>query len=126
MRIGETAISKSGSVGKIVSYRNARDIDILIDGKYKRCGIQYGNFIRGRFGSSEQPKICGVGYIGVGSYKSKDGNGKHTDAYRKWHDMIERCYNPNSLKKRPTYEGVYVCDEWLNYQNFGIMKILYQ
>ena len=119
MRIGETAISKSGSVGKIVSYRNARDIDILIDGKYKRCGIQYGNFIRGRFGSSEQPKICGVGYIGVGSYKSKDGNGKHTDAYRKWHDMIERCYNPNSLKKRPTYEGVYVCDEWLNYQNFA-------
>ena len=67
MRIGETAISKSGSVGEIISYRNARDIDVLIDGNYKRCGIQYGNFIRGCFGSNEQPKICGVGYIGVGS-----------------------------------------------------------
>ena len=119
MRIGEIAINNNGNIGKIVAYRNARDIDILVDGKYIRNNIQYGNFIRGHFESQEQPKICGVGHIGIGEYKSKDENGKHTEAYRKWHDMLVRCYNQKSLKKRPTYETVYVCDEWLNFQNFA-------
>lgn len=119
MKIGETSVSKTGHIGEIIAYRTAKDIDIIIDEKYLREHIQYGNFKRGCFGSNLQPRICGVGCIGYGKFKSKDQDGKHTDAYRKWHDMLGRVYRENSLKKRPLYQAITVCDEWLNFQNFA-------
>ena len=118
-RIGEKAISLSGHIGEIIAYRSTRDIDVLIDGKYLREHIQYGNFKRGRFGSNFQPRICGVGFLGDGKYGSKNPDGSHTDAYRKWHDMLERVYRKEELQKRPLYQVVTVCDEWLNFQNFA-------
>ena len=33
--------------------------------------------------------------------------------------MIERCYNPYELNKKPTYIDCYVCEEWHNFQNFA-------
>ena len=33
--------------------------------------------------------------------------------------MLERCYCPYCLNKRPTYIDCYVCEEWHNLQNFG-------
>ena len=33
--------------------------------------------------------------------------------------MLGRCYNEYNLKRRPTYKGCEVCDEWLNFQNFA-------
>lgn len=33
--------------------------------------------------------------------------------------MIKRCYNQKCLLKDNTYRGCSVCDEWLNFQNFG-------
>lgn len=119
MRIGEKSVSKSGHTGEIVAYRTAKDIDVLIDGKYLREHIQYGNFKRGSFGSNLQPRICGVGYVGYGKYASKNPDGSHTDAYRKWHDMLCRIYREKELQKRPLYQVVSVCDEWLNFQNFA-------
>ena len=118
-RVGEKAISLSGHTGEIVVYRNADDIDVLIDGKYVRQHIQYGNFKRGRFGSHMQPRICCVGFIGEGIYTSKNPDGSHTDAYRKWHDMLGRVYRKTEWNKRPLYQVVTVCDEWLNFQNFA-------
>ena len=117
--IGEKSINKNGNVGIITNIKNSKDIDIIIDDTYVRKHIQYGNFIRGHFGSKNQPKICNVGYIGEGQYKSKDESGVHTEAYRKWHDMIERCYNPSAIKKRHLYKDVIVCEEWFNFQNFA-------
>lgn len=119
MKIGEKAISKTGHIGEIVAYRNSKDVDVLVDGKYLREHIQYGNFKRGGFGSRLQPRICGVGCIGYGEYVSKNPDGSHTDAYRKWHDMLGRVYNEKSRQKNPFYQVVTVCDEWLNFQNFA-------
>lgn len=62
--------------------------------------------------------VSGVGSIGVGRHKS-GSNGKHTDAYEKWQTMLLRCYNQNQIKRRPSYAGCFVCDEWLNFQNFA-------
>ena len=33
--------------------------------------------------------------------------------------MIERCYDPYRINKDIAYKDVYVCDEWLNFQNFA-------
>lgn len=39
-------------------------------------------------------------------------------SYDVWIGMINRCYNPKELKKRPTYKYCVVCDSWLKYTNF--------
>lgn len=38
--------------------------------------------------------------------------------YQKWHSMIKRCYSEVIHKKRPTYIGCTVCDEWLTFSGF--------
>lgn len=116
--IGEINISNTGHKGEIIVIKNAKDIDVLIDDAFMLKNIQYGNFIRGRFESPYQPSICNFGYIGVGKYKSKNGT-IHTPQYRKWHDMIERCYNKKLWVKHPSYKIISVCDEWRDYQNFA-------
>ena len=40
------------------------------------------------------------------------------DFYSKWLCMIQRCYSKSFKKRRPTYEGCRVCDEWLVFSNF--------
>lgn len=119
MYIGEKRISVTGHVGEIVAIHSYADIDVLIDGEFLREHIQYGNFERGRFGSKLQKRIAGVGCIGIGEYVSKNPDGSHTEAYRKWHDMLMRCYREKTLERNPLYKVVTVCDEWLNFQNFA-------
>ena len=38
--------------------------------------------------------------------------------YRRWGNMLKRCYSSASLKERPTYAKVSVCEEWLTFSNF--------
>ena len=49
-----------------------------------------------------------------------DADGKRTMCpyYRRWHNMLKRCYNTASLKKRPTYVGCTVCTPWLTFSGF--------
>lgn len=65
------------------------------------------------------PSIFGVGFIGIGEYKTSDNNGVNTKEYVVWRSMIARCYSSRELLKRPTYSDVTVCEEWHNFQNFA-------
>ena len=38
--------------------------------------------------------------------------------YRKWCDMLVRCYSKKEQKRNPNYIGCTVCDEWLTFSNF--------
>lgn len=38
--------------------------------------------------------------------------------YQKWLSMLQRCYCKIFQKRRPTYIGCYVCDEWMVFSNF--------
>lgn len=78
----------------------------------------YSNFKRGSIKCPYERRTYGVGYLGEGKHKPSK-NGKHVKVYLTWRDMLERCYSPKSLKRRPTYENCTVCDEWLCYQNFA-------
>jgi hypothetical protein len=62
--------------------------------------------------------VYDVGDIGAGRYRSRIGN-VHTPSYVKWIEMLRRCYSERQLRKDPNYFDCYVCDEWLNYQNFA-------
>ena len=64
------------------------------------------------------PNIYGVGFIGVGDYKSWK-NSVHTKAYKVWTSMLQRCYSKETQAKQPTYKGCSVNVEWHNFQNFA-------
>jgi len=38
--------------------------------------------------------------------------------YKKWADMISRCYSVKLQERCPTYKDCSVCDEWLLFSNF--------
>ena len=69
-------------------------------------------------GNKHLPSIYGIGYLGTGDYKAKI-NKKLTKEYNIWLQMLGRCYDKKCQEKNPTYKGVVVCEEWLNFQNFA-------
>lgn len=63
---------------------------------------------------SMKPVMCGIGYRG-----SEDIDCK-SDAYIRWHDMMNRCYNEKFHERQPQYKKCSVCEEWLNFSNFKV------
>ena len=51
-----------------------------------------------------------------------DANGKQGRCpyYQNWVGMVERCYSPAAINKRPTYIRCFVCEEWLAFSKFLI------
>lgn len=73
----------------------------------------------GSWKNPNQPSIYGVGFMGVGEYKSSH-KGISTRAYDKWNAMLQRCYDKNfSSYMQYGGKGVSVCEEWHNFQNFA-------
>lgn len=62
----------------------------------------------------------GVNDIPKGSSSYRDENNKQVahPFYRKWTNMLKRCYDQNYHQKRPTYLGCTVCDEWKSLSKF--------
>ena len=38
--------------------------------------------------------------------------------YKKWYDILTRCYSKIRLQKKPQYRGCSVCEEWKTFSNF--------
>lgn len=57
--------------------------------------------------------VYGIGHFGYGKYI------KGEKSYSRWSNMLKRCYSKEFHKENKSYIGCYVCDEWLNYQNFA-------
>lgn len=119
-RTGEENYNVYGTLMRIVEYKWANDIIVEFQDEHKtRVHTQYKCFKKGGVKNPYDRETFGVGYIGVGEYKSKDKNGKETKVYITWQNMLKRCYDPYYLNKRPTYIDCYVCNEWLCFQNFA-------
>ena len=56
--------------------------------------------------------------FGVGINDSTLVVGSNNAAYKRWIAMLHRCYCEKFLKSNPTYQGCYVCNEWLVFSNF--------
>ena len=120
-RLGETRLNKQGTPMKIIRYGRHDDIDIefLDEFHYIKEHQSYINFKNGSVKNPYDRTICGVGYIGVGEYKTGTDT-KHTEEYQNWTCMIRRCYDMNRKEKYPAYFGdCEVCEEWHNFQNFA-------
>jgi len=102
----------------IVEYIDARNIIVKFDGSGFLKKTNSSSFKKGSVKSPYCKSVSHMGYIGEGKYVPKV-NGKATKQYVSWQSMLERCYSPTFQKKRPTYIGCTVCEEWLNFQTFG-------
>lgn len=118
-RKGEKAYNNFGSIMIIHEYRNNKDIDIYFpEYNWIYKNNRYVNFKRGTVSCPYEPRVYSKGYIGEGSYSSRDINGK-LRIYDTWNNMLQRCYDEDHRYKNKSYHDCYVCDEWLNYQNFA-------
>lgn len=115
-RIGEERVMNCGMKAKIITYRNCGDMTIEFEDGYIIDSVQYTNFKRGIIKNPYAKIIKGVACIGETS--TVDINGKVLKSREVWGDMIKRCYDEKQLKRRPSYIGVTVCDEWKCYANF--------
>lgn len=118
-RIGEIGCNNFGSKMVIKEYRNNRDIDVYFpEYNWTFEHAKYCAFKKGNIKCPYEPRYYGVGYLGEGEYITTE-NGKKTDEYIIWHDMLNRCYDPKFHKMEPTYKGCKVEDYLLNFQNMG-------
>ena len=118
-RINEIGYNNNGERMIIVRYGGATDIDVQFDDGTIIKNRTYGDFKKGRIKNPMTPSVFGIGFIGVGDYKTSDGNGKNTKCHAVWSSMHQRCYDPKYHEKRPTYKNCKVCKEWNNYNEFG-------
>lgn len=118
-RVGYKNITKQGYEIEIIRYRNANDIDIIINDDHKTVikNRQYYQFKLGNINNPYHRSVLGVGMIGVGEYSARI-NGEKTIQYKTWFNMLNRCYN-KKYHSRHTYENTKVCNEWHNFQNFA-------
>lgn len=119
-RTGEITYNNFGSLMKIIKYRVYADIDVYFpEYDWTYYHTSYKEFKNGKIKCPYEPRVCGIGYIGEGSHKSRDENSEKYRSYEVWKSMLERCYDETRRYKYPSYIDCTICDEWLNYQNFA-------
>lgn len=117
-KVGLKNTSNEGLAMTITVYRGSTDIDIQFEDGTVVHNKTFRNFEKGMIKNPNIRKVFDVGYKGVGNYSIKKKD-KNLLAYSVWHGMLRRCYCSKSLKRKPTYKNISVCEEWLNYQNFA-------
>ena len=116
-RVGKEKYNKQGNLMKIIEYNNSMDVFVEFQDEYKATiHTTYDNFLKGSIKNPYYKSVFEVGIIG--SKYSTWINNKHTKEYGTWCRMLERCYSKKLKEKRPTYENVTCCNEWLLFENF--------
>ena len=119
--LGDVKYNRYNTPMKIIRYENKSDIDVMFmdEHNYIVKHAMYQNFKKGTMKNPYDKSVYGTGYLGVGKYLTKE-NGRSTQAYSSWHDMIGRCYDETRSEKYDAYYDICtVCQEWLCYQNFA-------
>jgi len=115
--------------GFILNTKNG-DVEII---KYVNRNKVFFKFVKSGFETSSKSQairegkvtdrlsktVLGIATIGDGPHKNTI-NYKTTPVYKCWIGIIYRCYYKN-CQAYPSYggRGVFVCEEWLNFQNFA-------
>ena len=114
--VGKICKSKSSGDFKILKYNNNRNVEAQFLKTGYEATIELVQVKRGNVKDPYSPSVYGVGILGT-KYPSTI-NGIHTKEYKLWHNMLVRCYSDSSKKRRPTYEGCEVSDNFKSYKYF--------
>ena len=114
--VGKVCKSKSSGDFKILKYNDKKNVEIQFLKTGFETTVELGSIRNGGVKDRYLPSVYGVGVIGD-KYPSKV-NGVLTKEYKLWTSMLVRCYSDNSKKKRPTYEGCEVSDNFKSYEYF--------
>ena len=114
--VGKVCKSLNSGDFKVLKYNNAKDVEIqFLETGYRKVA-KMKEVKSGSIKDPYLPSIHGVGILGT-KYPSKV-NGVRTKEYALWYDMLERCYSDFYKKKRPTYEGCEVSDNFKSFEYF--------
>ena len=114
--IGKVYKSKSSGDFKVLKYNGGKDVEIQFLKTGFETVTQLGNIRKGEVKDPYSPSVYGIGVLGT-KYPSKI-NGVLTKEYDLWKSMLRRCYSNNFQKKRPTYIGCEVSDNFKSYEYF--------
>ncbi len=118
IRKGERFTTNSGEELVILNYLDSKNTTVQFkDGTIVR-GLEYRTVKLGQVNNPSTPIIGGVGFIGVGKYKSRE-KGVKTRTYQAWNSMLNRCYNESYHKNNPSYKECSVDERWYNFQVFA-------
>ena len=121
------SISYKDCVGKVCKSLNSGDFKIVKYNDYENVAIQFlrtgfetvarfGHIKSGGVKDPYSPSVFGVGVVGI-KYPAYE-YGVVTKEYELWTHMLQRCYSDTYKKKRPTYEGCEVSDNFKSYTYF--------
>ena len=114
--VGKICKSKSSGDFKILKYNNNRNVEVQFINTGFEMVAQLGHIRSGKVKDPYSPSVCGVGIIGT-KYPITV-NGRTTKEYMLWCHMLERCYSDTYKKKRPTYIGCEVSENFKSYEYF--------
>ena len=119
--VGKLCKSLNSGDFKILKYNGAKNVEIQFLKTGFKTSVQLINIKSGSIKDPYLPSVCGVGILGT-KYPSKV-NGRNTNEYMLWQNMLERCYSNTNIcdsfkKKNPTYEGCEVSDKFKSYEYF--------
>lgn len=118
--VGDILTNKEGCEYTVVKYNTPRNIEIKYNDVHGFEATVRADTIRlGSVRNPYKPRVCGVGYVGSGKYKSTKGCKLLSKCYDSWTDMLKRCYSEKSQVKQPTYIGCTVHKDWHNFQVFA-------
>ena len=114
--VGKVCKSLNSDDFKILKYNDARNVEIQFLKTGFEALVELGNIKSGKVKDPYLPSVYGVGILGV-KYQTKI-DGISTKEYVLWKNMLERCYSDSFKKRRPTYEGCKVSENFLHYEYF--------
>lgn len=112
VKIGDIFTTKTNGNCSVVEYVNARHVLVLFEEHPCVVKCTVGDLRLGKVRNPMRPSVYNKGYLGVGKY-----DGTHKDVYSIWVTMLGRCYS--MVNPRVKINDSFVCDEWLNFQNFA-------
>ena len=114
--VGKILKSKSFGEFKILKYNDNKNVEIQFLKTGFKTVAQLGHIRNGKVKDLYSPTVYGVGVLGT-KYQAKI-KGVQTKEYDLWQSMLKRCYSNVYKKKRPTYEGCKVSENFLHYEYF--------
>lgn len=119
IEIGDEFSTNEGGRVVVLEYVNAQNVLVKhLDDYGYEVAVRACHMRKGRVKNPYRPSVYGVGFIGTGEYKAREGD-KKTIEYVTWYNMLTRCYCPKKQEKSPTYIGCSVDERWHKFQVFA-------